>query len=333
MPQAKGKKKWNTKWLSILIKSIITCVAIIYVFYIIKEEYLTVGKDNFYKQLYNLNINGQSLYIVIMLMLINWGLEIIKWRYIVKKVEPISYADAIKGVLSGITVSIFTPKRIGEFAGRILYLDSSNRGKGVIATLIGSISQLLTTIIAGIAALLCYIFTNNIDILQFRLPNTLILLYSLTAVVLLLLLYLNTWIISDVLKRINLINRFSQYFEVFKWYTSKELLKVLLLSVLRYISFTIQFYLLLLIFGVEISLIDGFVRISITFLALASIPSTILSELGIRESVSVKLIGSLSSLKSPVIMASFGLWLINIALPAIIGSFFFITAKMFRNKQ
>ena len=51
--------------------------------------------------------------------------------------------------MSGVTVSIFTPNRTGEFAGRVLHLDAGIRIKAAIASVIGSMNQLLITIIAG----------------------------------------------------------------------------------------------------------------------------------------------------------------------------------------
>ena len=62
-----------------------------------------------------------------------------------------------KAVFLGITVSIFTPNRIGEFGGRIFCLKSADRIKGVIITILGNVAQLLVTIIFGSIAFLFYI--------------------------------------------------------------------------------------------------------------------------------------------------------------------------------
>ena len=55
-------------------------------------------------------------------MCLNWSIEAIKWRLLIKKMQPITFIEALKGVLSGVAVGTFTPNRIGEFGGRILYL-------------------------------------------------------------------------------------------------------------------------------------------------------------------------------------------------------------------
>ena len=55
--------------------------------------------------------------------------------------------NARKAVFSGITVSTFTPNRIGEYGGRVFCLEKGDRIKAVFITILCSMSQLLTTVI------------------------------------------------------------------------------------------------------------------------------------------------------------------------------------------
>ena len=64
------------------------------------------------------------LIIALILVPVNWGIETFKWKYLIKKIEYISFSKAFKSILSGVTIGIFTPNRMGEFAGRIFYLES-----------------------------------------------------------------------------------------------------------------------------------------------------------------------------------------------------------------
>ncbi|MFA6401838.1 MAG: hypothetical protein WCX31_09470 [Salinivirgaceae bacterium] len=58
------------------------------------------------------------------------------------------------------------------------------------------------------------------------------------------------------------------------------------------------------------------------------IPTFALAELGVRGSVAVLVIGTLSPLSSAIIAASVLLWIINLALPALVGAQFLYRFKV-----
>ena len=89
------------------------------------------------------------LIIVLILMGFNWFLETAKWKLLLEYISPTGWLRCLRSVLSGVTVSILTPNRIGEFAGRVLHLEKGVRVKAAIASVIGSMNQLLITILAG----------------------------------------------------------------------------------------------------------------------------------------------------------------------------------------
>ena len=88
------------------------------------------------------------------MMFVNWFLEALKWRFLISKIEKVSILRSLRAVFSGITVSAFTPNRIGEYGGRIFCLEKADRIKGALITVIGSMAQLITTIIFGLIGLL-----------------------------------------------------------------------------------------------------------------------------------------------------------------------------------
>jgi len=71
-----------------------------------------------------------------LLMFVNWGVETLKWQYLIIKIEKIPYWKAFEAILSGISVSIFTPNRIGEWFGRVFILKKGNPWQGVFITMI-----------------------------------------------------------------------------------------------------------------------------------------------------------------------------------------------------
>ena len=107
------------------------------------------------------NGNLHWLIIAILLMPLNWAFETLKWNTLVRNFEHLSFFRAYRGILSGITFSLFTPNRIGEYGGRILIVKPENNWKGVIATLVGSFCQMLVLLSMGFVGLL--FFLENIQ--------------------------------------------------------------------------------------------------------------------------------------------------------------------------
>jgi uncharacterized membrane protein YbhN (UPF0104 family) len=111
-------------------------------------------KDSFksYKILY--------LFVAVTLVLFNWGIEAKKWQLSVKPVYPVSFKQSFKAILAGVSFSVTTPNRVGEYLGRMLYVPDGSRLKTIAVTLVGSLSQLLITLICGIIGLI--VLKNNL---------------------------------------------------------------------------------------------------------------------------------------------------------------------------
>ena len=62
--------------------------------------------------------------LAVALMPLNWFLEIAKWRQLLLQRWNINWSIATKAVLAGVSVSLTTPNRIGEYAGRMLVAPS-----------------------------------------------------------------------------------------------------------------------------------------------------------------------------------------------------------------
>ena len=98
------------------------------------------------------------LSIVLFLMVLNWTIEALKWQRVLRNVQRISLTKAFKAILSGVSFSATTPNRVGEYAGRVLFLDEGNRLRSVSLTIVCSMSQLIITLLMGF---LGFIFLGN----------------------------------------------------------------------------------------------------------------------------------------------------------------------------
>ncbi len=67
--------------------------------------------------------------------------------------------EAIEEVFCGLTWAIFTPNRIGEYGGRVLFLPNRRRIHGVFTMAVGSFGQNVITNVLGLIALMWFAFT------------------------------------------------------------------------------------------------------------------------------------------------------------------------------
>jgi uncharacterized membrane protein YbhN (UPF0104 family) len=269
---------------------------------------------------------------VLLLMFLNWFVESIKWKYLINKLESVSVWMSLKAIFLGITVSIFTPNRIGEFGGRIFCLRNADRIKAVISTVLGNLSQLLATVIFGSLAFCYFVFAyDDLSGFNFSSLRWYLLVFNLIILFGSLSLYLNASFLTVVLNKISFLKKYDDYLNVFSYYSKKELLIILFFSVFRYSIFTFQFYLLLLFFDVEISFISSATMSALTFFTMSIIPTIAITELFARGSVAVVFFGLLSDNLLGITMAASTLWAINLVLPAIIGVFFVFNLKFFRS--
>jgi hypothetical protein len=275
-------------------------------------------------------------WLVIIFSFVNWGLEAKKWQVLMKKLQPLSYWVAVKGVLSGVTLSLNTPNRVGEYGGRIVYVEEGNRIKSISLSIAGSICQLTITILMGCFGLIFLLntphtTTSTVIVLSFFWLQILLLLSIISTIILLLFLFRLQWVLK-LIKRFSIFSKNIQFLSSLAEFTPKLLLRLLVLSLLRYLVFVIQYILLLHVFKVEVSFQQGFWLIAILYLVMAIVPTFAIAELGIRGKFSVELLSLYSANTIGIIGTTFGIWFINLFVPALAGSFFIIRKKIFKAK-
>lgn len=269
--------------------------------------------------------NIWTLILTLILMPLNWLIESIKWRYLLMKIEKIKLSKAIQAVLSGVTISAILPNRTGEFVGKIAYVNQADRIQAALLSVLGSISQLTATLVIGTLSLVFLLLSNAFPLEKIVVISGSTFLLSIAFISVLF--YFNSAILFTIVKSTRFLNRFSKYVKVFNNFSRTELMKVLQYSLLRYVTFTVQFILLLMFFKVDVSFFQSLISVTTSFFVISTIPSPALAEIGIRESTSLFFIGLYTTNSIGIVSAAFTLWLINIATPAIIGSIFVLRAK------
>ncbi len=246
--------------------------------------------------------------LVLLLMFVNWTIEAIKWKLVTKYLQLITIWNAFKGVMMGISVSLIMPNRTGEFVGKILVLEKKNRLKGVLASMLASVSQLLITLIFGLLGML--LFQKNL-MEKYLLISSILLLVSILFYLFFPVLF-RKWLHF-------LPDKFAIFFTFLKNYRFYDLKLLIFYSLVRYVVFIVQLYLLFVFFGTTLNFYNFCLNASVSFLLTTIIPTTSFTELFVRNQVGLMLFENMVVYEETIIASFSALWLINIAIPAVIG--------------
>ena len=268
---------------------------------------------------------------VILLAPINITFETLKWRELIYSFSPMKFWRVFKAVLSGITIAIFTPNRVGEYGGRILFVAAEHNWKAVIATLVGSLAQLLVLLSMGLLGLIVF-STHFLELNNYFLP----LVVSIGAVLigLMLFCFFNIDLLEPVVKRIPYIHHFQRFFKhllVLKNYKKRELWTALGYAFCRYLTYSIQYYFLLKFYGIPVTPTLGMAGIATIFFVQASIPLPPVMGLLARGEIALYVWEFFSPDQVAILAATFTLFVINIAIPALLGMVFIVQANILKS--
>ena len=255
------------------------------------------------------------------MVVLNWGIEAAKWRRLVAPVEAMGFGRAFSATLAGTATGLLTPNRTGEPVGRVLFLAPEHRWQGGFATLVGSIAQFTTTVVLGAAAFLVWRLSSPGG------GGTWAALLVAAVAPAALFLFFRPSLLRRMLLQVPGLRRLGGATEVLDKYPTGQLLAVLLMSVARYAVFAGQ-YMLLLVAMAGLSWADSAVMVPVIYLFSTIVPTMLLSELGVRGSVAVALLAPCGGQPALVLLASFGVWAVNIALPAVAGAVVLLVARI-----
>ena len=273
------------------------------------------------------------LAIMLFLMMLNWGLEALKWRQLVKHLMPIRFSQAFYGVLAGVSFTMITPNRMGEFLGRVLYMPDGSRIKAAALTAMGSLSQLIVTLFAGLLGIwYLQVKASDSNHWPVLLTNALV-LGTGVALVLALLVFFNIGKTIRLLEKWPPLSKYFAFIHAIGEIAWPELLKLLALAMLRYFVFLAQYWWVFSSFDLPISANDLIGATAAMFLMIAIIPTISLAELGVRGKISLYVFGLFCTDELGILVASGAIWLINIILPAIAGSLIMLSVRLFGNKS
>lgn len=264
-------------------------------------------------------LHASNISVLIFISILNWFVEIVKWQTLVRSFKEISLWESAAHTLGGLTASLFTPNRIGEYGAKALYFQKSERKRVVGLNFLGNFAQLLATIFFGVLGGLFFMIH-----FELTLPWT-----KLWQIVLLLMIIAILLIVITKQKVIQI--------KGFSWGRIRDFLgnvsgeihtKNSIYAVLRYLIFSHQFYFLLLFFGLHTSYFLTMSTISVMYLITSLIPMLFIFDVVVKGSVAVWLFGYLDLPQLSILTVVSLMWIFNFVLPSIAGSYFVLRFSM-----
>ncbi len=263
---------------------------------------------------------------VVLLMVVNWVLESFKWQYLARALVTISIWEAIEAVFCGLTWAIFTPNRIGEYGGRVMFLPNRKRIHGVFAMAVGSFGQNVITNITGLLASLWFIYCFlHINIWLYIGLAVLVVAF----LVLLNIFYFNIKWLVGLLDRIRFLEKYRRFFDIMGRYSHRELLTVIGYSLARFFVFSFQYYLVIHLLLPELPFFQMMMTVIVFIFIQSAMPSLDLLDIGVRSFTAAHLFSYITNQQLAIIAAVSSIWLVNLIIPAALGSVFVLKLRFF----
>ncbi|WP_298391732.1 hypothetical protein [Flavobacterium sp.] len=246
---------------------------------------------------------------ILLFSFLNRFFEILKWQNLAQVVKPISLNEATKQVLAALTLGVFTPVGVGEYAGKALYFEKKDTKKIIFLNLICNGVQIVATGIFGILGLM---------ILGYWLWS-----FGIIAITIAFFLFsyftkkikIKGYSIEDLIEKINEIPK-------------KIHRKNLILGFCRYLVFSHQYYFLFLAFDVDLPYSTLMATITTVYFLASIVPSFQFLDFALKGSLAIYFFGLLGVNEWIVVFVTMLMWFLNVVLPVIFGSYYVMIFKV-----
>jgi len=263
------------------------------------------------------------LSIAILLLPLNLFFQFAKWKILCKKYFKINENRLIWfSLFYGISGGIFTPMKSGEYFARTLPLKKIKIIDVVIATAVDKLIPIFFVLIIG--GIFFIIFLKGL--LHYSLIVTVTLIITYLALVLIPLIFLfsdlkNSVRLRTKFKGVKLLNKMIEKISFIRSIDKRTFTKLILISFLYHLTFTVQMTLLLSAFSGEFNYVKFFFAANLIIFTQIVIPPIALGELGVREGAAVYYLQSLGYSSAIGFNAALSLFTINLLIPSIVGLF------------
>jgi hypothetical protein len=246
--------------------------------------------------------------ICFVLVPLNWYFEWAKWEILVQTIKEEKNPNKLTAFVSGIVSSFLTPAFSGNFLGRIIYFEANKRWKLTVYSMVSNFSQFTVSMFFGAIASILLTLQHKSYIGEISIA------FIIGATITSLLIYFFGETLASPVK----IQRVQSMILLVKKGPSR--LKIIGLSLLRYLVFVLQFSLALSAFGVHFEWIN-ILWIALVYMAVTLTPSLFFGKIVMRESIAVSILTLAGIATFPILLASLTTWFFNLLIPTFVSVF------------
>lgn len=305
----------SKQFLWLVLKLAIVIVCCYYIYHKIAHN-KNIEFSHFQSFLIDFDIfSPKNILFLLIFTFFNWVSEITKWQFLTTKIHPISWSAAAIQTLTSSTLAMITPVRTGEYGVKILYYSKAKRGDIALAAFVGNSYQLLISLVLGVWGIV-YLFNYFEEGFV-----SIIFLIFLIGVFMVLLLFI-------VRNRFPFIRAwFPKFLIGFDFINEPQHRKAFILSLIRYLIFSHQFYFLLVLFEVNINYVDAMACITAMYGLTSVVPILPVFDFLLKGSVSILVFSFFNIDPVLIITITTFMWILNFALPSLLGSIFMLKLK------
>ncbi len=279
------------------------------------------------------------LLLAVALMPLNWGLEVLKWRVLMQQEGRYpAFGAAFRAVMTGLALSIFTPARAGDYVGRSLQAGPFGKWRALRATFLGNVLQWLLMLALGLPA-----WCRLKNILPLHAASTQALWAFSWLLAAVLFVSLPRWYVhlskllfrrkgshlpkGDILSTLFFgFRQMKERFAGMSLPSGRHLAKAFVWGSCRYLVYSLQLYLLLRFFGLDLGLMRALAGIWLIFLVQSGLPlPAFIGSTVLRADLAFWVWSSAAP--AAVLAGMTGLFVLNLALPALLGAAFLVKIK------
>lgn len=257
-----------------------------------------------------------GLFILLFLTLINWYFDTLLWWKVAGKFKKMSFPEALTFNLMAHTAGIITPNNLGEYGIRALQFEEvGDKKKSVFLTFSYRMSKWIVKIAFAGFALISLIITD---------PFITLTLYALLLSALAL-----GYVKASYLLKLLHDSRMNKYFfteEELKasWdFNQLKMSRTILPATFKFLAYTLQLVLILELIN-PYSFTETFGWSILLYSGASIIPTLGLFDAAIKISLGAELFPSQHYDASLIALALSLIWMLNMAIPAVVGSVFML---------
>lgn len=261
-------------------------------------------------------IQWGCLALCIALVPLNFFCEAWKWRYLLRKIEPMDMIEAQKQTYFGFVGAFLTPERLGDYPTRVTRIEDKN--KWLPAITMGFAGTMALSMVNIACGMLSFAFSQ----VQFEgiSKQTIVHLAIGLVAIFIALLFLLPWIARIIDGKRTYKPAIQALIDMVKNFQASEFPAMVGMSFCRYMVYAFQLLLVLIFCGVNLEWHQYLTIIPIHYLFVSIVPTVPVADGAVRGSIGMMIFGYYGCQSISIAITFIMLWLINTMIPMIIGT-------------